>query len=283
MVANNSPFFGNAARVSTNRLDGSTKDTGGSYTPDNKSTGSGALDKIKAIANNALNPANQDTGNPMNQPDAPDVGNGVNQPGEPAVGNGLNPPAEQHTGSPWSSPILIELGLSVSGSVSSDGDLDQADDQISGYHYIQADAGEQLTITGERQENDYDMYMWLFRDYMTYQDFRDSGTLDNNELFLTNTINYIGNYDDQIDRVGPYGDPLAAVNAPDSGFLTVVVTNFASGDNDGGDGRFDYQLDLVGDGQFVEKQLGFDANDIGLIGCPFWACDDIVQDPGLML
>ena len=101
-MSNNSPFFGNAAQVSTNRLDGDAKDTGGSYTGTTKTSSSGALDRIKAIAHNALHPDSQDTGDVMNQPDEPDVGNEFNQPDEPDVGNGLNQPDEPDVGQPLS-------------------------------------------------------------------------------------------------------------------------------------------------------------------------------------
>ncbi len=44
---------------------------------------------------------------------------------------------------------------------------------------------------------------------------------------------------------GPFGDPMAEFVAPESGQFTIVVTNFASGPDDGGDGRFDYHLNVT--------------------------------------
>lgn len=51
-----SAFFGNHARVSTNRVDGDGPDVGASYTGGAKTTGGAGLDKIKNIAKKALQP-----------------------------------------------------------------------------------------------------------------------------------------------------------------------------------------------------------------------------------
>jgi hypothetical protein len=93
--------------------------------------------------------------------------------------------------------------------------------------------------------------MWVFANHHTYEDFVESGTLWNDTYFSGNTIDFLDYSDDDIPHPGPWSDPRSEVDAPDSGELTVVVTNYASGPDDGGDGRFDYRVDVIG--EFAEN------------------------------
>jgi hypothetical protein len=296
MPANNAPFFGNAAQVSTNRLDGNTKDTGGSYTPDNKSTGSGALDKIKAIANNALNPAKQDPGNAM-KPDAPDVGNGVNQPGDQAVGNGLNPPAEQHTGSPWGffdEDVILdfeEIAAPGGAAFIPDGygggnwdnagviDGDMFDN--SGYvNVIQSgnasafnNGAFPMSFTAAGDEtfgllSGYFAAAWNNDLTVVVEGLRDGQVVGTAELLLGPQpveINFIDASSD-VDAVAQFDGEFTGLDA-----FRMSSFGGSNAGLDGGGSHFTMD-DLV----FGVAEPGFDTNDIGLVGTPFWGNDDIV-------
>jgi hypothetical protein len=138
-------------------------------------------------------------------------------------------------------------GFTAQGSVSSAGNSDSADDSLSGYHFVQVSPNTDYTITANRLEIDLDPAMWVFADFNTFEDFLNSDTLSSGAEFDTDTLNYLGYADDEVPHPGPHGDPLVSVTSPDSGRLTIVVTNYASGPDDGGDGRFDYQLAFIPD------------------------------------
>ena len=55
--------------------------------------------------------------------------------------------------------------------------------------------------------------------------------------------------DDEVQNVGPFGDPTATFTLPLAGVgaYTVAIVNFASGPNDGGDGRFNFNILGAGD------------------------------------
>lgn len=96
------------------------------------------------------------------------------------------------------------------------------------FWYLYLSAGDAVTIQVERQEND----------------------LDPKLLFLQGLVNdptalagLAASADDEIARpAGPFGDPLFQFTAADSGYYTVVIDQFLSGPDDGGDGLFEYDI-----------------------------------------
>ena len=141
------------------------------------------------------------------------------------------------------------IGFGEQGFVSSSDDADNntADNSLSGYHFVEVTPNTQYTITANRLETDLDPAMWVFAQFNTFEEFLASGTLDSNDVFSSSTLNYLAYGDDEVSHPGPFGDPQVTITSPDSGRLTIVVTNFASGSNDGGDGRFDYELSFSPD------------------------------------
>lgn len=131
--------------------------------------------------------------------------------------------------------------------VASNGGYETADDRISGYHFLSLVAGDTYTISALREEDDLDPGMWLFEGHRSFQSFLESGTLSDDTNFTPSTIGYITFSDDVIPHPGPYSDPSNTITAPESGKVTVVVTNVASGSDDGGDGRFAYSLEITPD------------------------------------
>jgi len=131
--------------------------------------------------------------------------------------------------------------------VASNGGYESADDTISGYHFLSLVAGDTYTISALRDEYDLDPGMWLFEGHRSFQSFLDSGTLSDDTNFTPGTIGYITSSDDVIPHPGPFSDPSNTITAPDSGKVTVVVTNVGSGSDDGGDGRFAYSLEVTPD------------------------------------
>ena len=130
------------------------------------------------------------------------------------------------------------------GSVSSSGDRGTPDDSLSSYHFLTLTPGQEYSISALREEYDLDPALWLFEGHRSYQDFLDSGTLADDNEFSSSTTGYLGWADDEIDHPGPHEDALLTFTAPESGRVTAVVTNFSSGPDDGGDGRFDYRLEV---------------------------------------
>lgn len=136
----------------------------------------------------------------------------------------------------------------LTGSVSVAGRYYSADSALSGYHVITGmEPGTLYVFTAARLEAALDPAMWLFANAHTYEDFLESGTLTNDQ-FISGTIDYLAYADDTVPAniPGPWSDPQATINAPESGIVTAVVTNFASGPEADGDGRFDYELIIEG-------------------------------------
>lgn len=125
-------------------------------------------------------------------------------------------------------------------SVSSAGGRATVDDTLSGYHqFDNVEPGATYRAEAHRLEDDLDPAMWIFEGLLTAEDFADP-------TFSTSDSRYIGDGDDEISFPnGPYGEPRIEFDVPESGEFTVVVTNYLSGPDDGGDGRFDYRLEVV--------------------------------------
>jgi hypothetical protein len=105
------------------------------------------------------------------------------------------------------------------------------------YYSFFATAGSNVTITGTRLDNGFDMSFWVFSGL--YNDTTDFGAT----FPGAQAANFIDFADDEIPHPGPFGDPLSNFLAPVTGFYTVAVTNFLS---DGTGPPFDFQLQANG-------------------------------------
>jgi hypothetical protein len=98
-----------------------------------------------------------------------------------------------------------------------------------------ANAGANVTVTGDRLDGHYDMSFWIFSGlYADTDDFGPSFP----GLQAANLISF-GDDDQPPNVPGPFGDPESVFVAPVTGFYTVAVTNFLSG---AGGPPNDYQL-----------------------------------------
>ena len=100
--------------------------------------------------------------------------------------------------------------------------------------------GEEVTITVERTESDLDSALLLiegqFEDFAEFDGF-----------FEFNNPSLLAFANDELPPAtgfGPFGDPSTTITLPLEGIgaYTVVVVNVGSGPNDGGDGRFNFNI-----------------------------------------
>lgn len=98
--------------------------------------------------------------------------------------------------------------------------------------------GEEITITVGRAESDLDPAFYVFEGL--FEDTAEFGA-----FFDTTDPRFVTFADDEIPSAtgaGPFADPSTTIAFGESGVLTVAVVNFASGPNDGGDGRFNFGI-----------------------------------------
>ncbi|MDD5328886.1 MAG: PEP-CTERM sorting domain-containing protein [Sulfuricella sp.] len=109
------------------------------------------------------------------------------------------------------------------------------------YYSFFADAGSIVEVFGDRLEGAYDMSFWLFSGlFADTDDF--GGSFDSGDAAFA----FFGDDQDAPNIGGPFGDPhFGPAAVPLTGFYTVAVTNFLSGDP-GTDGVFDFQLQANG-------------------------------------
>lgn len=153
--------------------------------------------------------------------------------------------ADDGSGNPYSESFAITTGITTAvpafyrgllqtpdntGFVRSDSTADWVPGEAD-FWFIYLSSGESVTIQVERQENDFDPKMLVVQ-----------GIVDD----PTSLSGLIATADDEIDRpLGPFGDPLFELVATDAGYYTVVLDQFLSGPDDGGDGLFEYDI-LIG-------------------------------------
>lgn len=92
------------------------------------------------------------------------------------------------------------------------------------YYSFFANAGDNVTVFGDRQAGHYDMSFWVFRG--TYTDTNQFGPSFPG-LQAGNLIGF-GDDQDPPNLPGPFGDPRINFIAPTTGLYTVAVTNFLS-------------------------------------------------------
>jgi hypothetical protein len=132
-------------------------------------------------------------------------------------------------------------GMTEFDSVSSSGTFN--DPATAQYWSFWGNQGDTVTIEVNRLESAFDPALWVFEGVFADTSAFSGGSNNGFDDFDPGWLKFA---DDEIDVPGQddNGDPRAFVNLtlPNLGQYTVAVTNFASGSNDGGDGRFDYQI-----------------------------------------
>lgn len=104
------------------------------------------------------------------------------------------------------------------------------------YYFFFANAGDPITIFGDRLDGGFDMSFWVLSGlYADTNDF--GGSFPGGAAFSD-----FGDDEDFPNIPGPFGDPRSIFNAPFTGFYTVAVTNFLSS----GSPPFDFRLQANG-------------------------------------
>jgi len=133
----------------------------------------------------------------------------------------------------------LEAGSSAIGSVAQAGFFNSANPDHSDFWYVQLEAGTVVTIQVDRIEAALDPALFVFQ-----------GAIDDPLDYFGTSIDfgseegYIGFADDEIPHPGPFGDPLFTFTVPETGLYTLIVTNYLSGGDHGGDFEFDYQISV---------------------------------------
>ena len=158
------------------------------------------------------------------------------------IDSGILPPPPPPSSVPVVYQDTLLDGEVTSGSVSSLGNT--SDPSTAEFFSIFGLQGEEVTITVERTESDLDPAFFLFEglfdetgDFGGFFDFADPRFL----VFA----------DDEVPAatgVGPFADPSTTITLTLEGIgaYTIAVVNFASGVDDGGDGRFDFTIQASG-------------------------------------
>jgi hypothetical protein len=142
-------------------------------------------------------------------------------------------------------PITYEGALVLdtpqTGAVSSSGLSNSPESDLSRYWSFEVMSGMTYYFWATRLERDLDPAMWLFAGTFA-DDTEFAGGLDAG--IDVDDPGYIAFADDEIPAAGPFGNPLIGYAADFTGTVTAIVTNFASGPDDGGDGFFDYRVEV---------------------------------------
>ena len=147
---------------------------------------------------------------------------------------------------PPPSPVVYQGTLVsdevIAGSISSQGT--STSPEFAEFYRLFGLEGEEVTITVARTESDLDSALFVIEGL--FEDTAEFG-----ENFDFNDPRLLAFADDELPPAtgfGPFGDPSTTfrLTLEGTGAYTVAVVNFASGPNDGGDGRFDFTIQSIG-------------------------------------
>ena len=135
--------------------------------------------------------------------------------------------------------------LTGTGSVIPSGGTDfgnLSDPNLSDYWAIEFDDPGTVTVQVLREEADFDPALWIVE-----------GVVDDPNSQFGSEINFgdpgvLAFADDELPPAtggtGPFGDPSTNITGQEGDIFTLVVTNYLSGPDTGGDGAFDYTLTI---------------------------------------
>jgi hypothetical protein len=113
----------------------------------------------------------------------------------------------------------LQSGIPVTGQIAAS---NRYDEPVGAQYYLfHAGSGDEVEVAGSRLWWGYDMAFWIYEGQFT-------DTSAFGYRFDDDDPGYVGFYDDEVDRFGPWGDPLAQFVAPSTGPYTVAVTNYLS-------------------------------------------------------
>lgn len=141
-------------------------------------------------------------------------------------------------------------GTTVLSAVSSSGGVDDPNAGV--YFWFSGNAGDVVTITVARLEQDLDPAMWLFEG--NFDDTLQAGNGVTSGLDKRDA-GFLRHADDELAHAGGFGDPqIADFVLPTTGYYTAIVTNFLSR-SDGGDGWFEFSITCDGCGGSSELSV----------------------------
>lgn len=145
-------------------------------------------------------------------------------------------------------PLEIEPNdvLTGDGSVMPSGSTDfgnLSDPNLSDYWSIEFEEAGTVTIQVLREEADFDPALWIVGGTVTDPSSQFGSEIDFGD---PNVITFA---DDELPPAtggtGPFGDPSVELTGQEGDIFTLIVTNYLSGPNTGGDGMFDYTLTIT--------------------------------------
>ena len=134
--------------------------------------------------------------------------------------------------------------LTGAGSVRPSGSTDfgnLSDPNLSDYWGIEFDETGTITIQVLREEADFDPALWLVSGTVTDPNSQFGREIDFGD---SNVIDFADDELPPATGIGPYGDPSLELTGQEGDIFTLIVTNYLSGPNTGGDGMFDYTLTI---------------------------------------
>ncbi|NJN05053.1 MAG: PEP-CTERM sorting domain-containing protein [Leptolyngbyaceae cyanobacterium RM1_1_2] len=138
-------------------------------------------------------------------------------------------------------------GVSKFDSISNDSAFNSFQDPETGRFFsFFGNQGDVVTIEALRLEQQFDPALWIFEGIFSDTTEFFGGFSD---LIDFEDLGFLNFADDEIfNPGGSFGDPFVVVvlTLPGTGQYTAIMTEFLSGDDDGGDGLFDYQITARG-------------------------------------
>lgn len=130
--------------------------------------------------------------------------------------------------------------VTVNGDIPTTGLPGSPSASLSDYWSFTGNAGDLFSLVGLRLEGAFDMSFWVFSGIFA-DDSVFGGSLNAGDAGFLDFAD-----DENSPNIpGPFGDPFSSFALPSTGQYTVIVTNFASG-ADNGDGVFPYSLTATG-------------------------------------
>lgn len=118
---------------------------------------------------------------------------------------------------------------------------DLSDPNLSDYWSIEFEESGTITIQVLREEADFDPALWIVRGTVTDPNSQFGREIDFGD---SNVLDFADDELPPATGIGPFGDPSVELTGQEGDIFTLIVTNYLSGANTGGDGMFDYTLTI---------------------------------------